>query len=145
MPAAPIKHLILNTYRQSGARFVFLVGTTLLVASCAQQVPLEGLDVASFAADGKACNGYRASLQGKVAQATQPLIGHDEKDVVKTLGSPDITELAGRSQKFFKYYLTPAPTCKGNASPAGQPDVLLVRFNSLNRVNEISIRTEVSQ
>lgn len=117
---------------------------SLVLTSCASKVPLDGMDAELFAADAKACNGYRSGIQGKAAAAAQPLLGHDEKDVIATLGNPEVKELAGRSQKFFRYFLTPGPTCKHDqgAGEAGPMLVLLVRFNSLNRVNEISIRTE---
>lgn len=125
--------------------FVFAVSMlSLVLTGCASKVPLDGMDAELFAADAKACNGYRSGIQGKAAAAAQPLLGHDEKDVIATLGNPEVKELAGRSQKFFRYYLTPGSTCKQDqgAREAGPMLVLLVRFNSLNRVNEISIRTE---
>lgn len=61
--------------------------------------------------------------------------GLSQKQIVALLGKPDRHELAPRSQKYYVYYIDPAPECAGGSE---EPFTLLIRFSALDRSTEIS-------
>lgn len=57
--------------------------------------------------------------------------------IVELLGRPDRNELYKRNQKFYYYYLTPAPECANyNANSSTR---LAIRFNAMGLAKEIMI------
>ena len=66
----------------------------------------------------------------------EKLLALDEKEVIKVLGRPDRNELFKRNQKFYYYFLQPAPECNlGNDNP----QKLVVRFNAMGLAKEVVI------
>lgn len=117
----------------------------VLGAGCSpSQKSLSGVDHELFKNDAFGCKGYRASVRQALNQQLADLKQLSEPEIKATLGKPDQTDLGGRSQKYFKYYLDAAPSCPNDSNSVrlSKPMVLLVRFNSLNRVSEASIGVE---
>lgn len=126
-------------------RLPALMVLVFLATSCADNVTLDGVDAARFAADKDGCSGYRAETIGTIEKAAQALVGKNQATVKATLGNPDVTDLGSRSQRYYVYHLTPALGCKGyqlgmDSVKTQFPKELTVRFNSLDRVSEVSIR-----
>ena len=57
--------------------------------------------------------------------------------IVKLLGRPDQNELSTRNQKFFYYFLEPAPAC-GTATDSLSAR-LSIRFNAVGLAKEVAI------
>ena len=58
-----------------------------------------------------------------------------QEEISATLGQPDRQELASRSQKYFVYYIDPAPVCTGDS--LATPLTLYIRFSAMNRASEV--------
>lgn len=95
------------------------------------QIPV---DLASFRRDSIGCQGLRAQLSYDTLNSLMG--GLDNDQVIALLGKPNRVDLRKRSQKFFVYFLEPGPQCAD--STPGVPRALLVRFNAVNVVSEIS-------
>ena len=74
-------------------------------------------------------------MKDALMQVDTVLKGLSQKQVQATLGKPDRHELAPRSQKYFVYYIDPAPEC---ADGNDKPFTLYIRFSALDRSTEIS-------
>lgn len=98
---------------------------------------LEGIDQDAWKADRNACTGNRAEMANAIEQQKDKLLALDEKQIITLLGPPDKNELYTRNQKFYSYYLTPAPAC-GDESP--DPKILEIRFNAMGLAKEINIQ-----
>jgi hypothetical protein len=57
--------------------------------------------------------------------------------IVKLLGKPDRNELFKRNQKFFLYFIDPAPECVPGDSAVVQK--LVIRFNAMGLAKEVAI------
>lgn len=113
--------------------FLLLAFTTFL-CSCASGVLLDGFDGATWKNDPNGCKGDRQKMAGIFQSQKELLMGLSESDLKEILGKPDKQELFVRSQKFFAYYIGPAPAC-----PGGQelPLILTIRFNAIGFTNEV--------
>ncbi len=111
-----------------------LIASTIVFCSCTSGVLLEGFDGDMWKNDPNGCQGDRQKMAGVFQSQKELLMGLSENDLKEILGSPDKQELFVRSQKFFAYYIGPAPTC-----PSGQelPLTLTIRFNALGFTNEV--------
>lgn len=122
----------------------YLLILMVIIGCSPKKAELAGINNESFKQDAFGCKGYRASVKNALNDQLLLLKQLTEPEIKATLGKPDQTDLGGRSQKYFKYYLDAAPSCKldSNAVRLSKPMVLLIRFNSLNRVSEASIGVE---
>jgi hypothetical protein len=111
---------------------------TIALCACNKVVELDGIDKLKFKQDTFGCNGYRANVKETLEKQLPELKQLSEGEIIDNLGMPDHKDLANRSQKYFKYYILGAPKCANG----GFSQVLLVRFNSLNRVSEANITVE---
>lgn len=109
----------------------------VLCFACSKPLPvLDGIDREEWAVDRNACGDTRASMREAIEREKEKLLGLDQIEVVKLLGKPDQHELSSRNEKFFYYFLDPAPTCeKGNSSPKK----LIVRFNAVGLAKEVLV------
>lgn len=110
--------------------FVFLV-------SCGKDLPtLNGIDAESWKSDKNGCEGKRFQMTNALRIEKDKLLALNEKELISVLGRPDRNELFKRNQKFFYYFLQPAPECKiGNEKPLK----LVVRFNAMGLAKEVVI------
>ncbi len=114
--------------------FLLLLSSLLLV-SCQTTVDIENFDEAAFRADPNGCLGARADMKESLFTADQYLKGLTQEEIWATLGKPDRQELATRSQKYYVYYVDPAPQCTGDST--NLPLTLFVRFSAMNRASEV--------
>jgi outer membrane protein assembly factor BamE (lipoprotein component of BamABCDE complex) len=87
--------------------------------------------------DRNACLSKRAPMAVSMNDQKEKLLGLNEKQLVKLLGRPDQNELYKRNQKFYSYYLTPAPECGTAIMPA---QILVIRFNAMGLANEVTLQ-----
>jgi outer membrane protein assembly factor BamE (lipoprotein component of BamABCDE complex) len=109
-----------------------------LCVGCNKPLPeLKGIDVPGWKNDANGCNNQRASMRTAIDREKEKLLGLDEVQTVKLLGSPDQEELYSRNQKFYYYFIDPAAQCAtGNDSTA---EKLVIRFNAVGLAKEVSI------
>jgi hypothetical protein len=97
---------------------------------------LDGIDAAVWKDDKNGCDGKRFPMLAAIKTEKEKLLALDEGQVISVLGRPDRNELFKRNQKFFHYFLEPAPECKiGNTNPLK----LVVRFNAMGLAKEVAI------
>lgn len=65
--------------------------------------------------------------------------GLDQEEIKELLGKPDKNELYKRSQKFFVYYLSPAPSCTHGNTSEQQEIYLSIRFNATGLAKEVLV------
>lgn len=105
--------------------------------SCGKELPaLEGIDQNAFKDDHNGCSGKRATMIDAVRKEKEKLLSLDELALVKVLGKPDRNELFKRNQKFYYYFLEPAPECKSGNAIALK---LVVRFNAMGLAKEVVV------
>ncbi|WKN44614.1 hypothetical protein [Tunicatimonas pelagia] len=111
----------------------------ILLASYCKPTPkdIPGFDETLFRADQMGCQGERAQMREIITQIDTALKGMSQKQIQATLGKPDRHELAPRSQKYFVYYIDPAPECPNGAE---NPFTMLIRFSALDRSTEVSFQ-----
>ena len=64
------------------------------------------------------------------------LLALNERQVMKLLGKPDQNELYKRNQKFFSYFISPAPGCEASSESS---KILVIRFNAMGLAKEVSV------
>lgn len=109
----------------------------LVIFGCGKPLPiLEAVDLSVWQGDHNGCGGRRVSMQEAIQEQKDKLLALNEKQVVKLLGKPDQNELYKRNQKFYTYFISPAPSCE----TAGIETLrLVVRFNAMGLAKEVSI------
>lgn len=115
--------------------FLLFVALLSVVSSCREAVDIPDFDEAAFRADPDGCRGIRQAMKDTLLAADTHFKGLTQEEIYATLGKPDRQELAARSQKYFVYYVDPAPTCQGDST--GSPLTLFVRFSAMNRATEV--------
>lgn len=114
---------------------LFLPTLLALFVGCHTAVDIENFDEAAFRSDPNGCTGARAGMKESLFATDQHLKGLTQEEIWATLGKPDRQELATRSQKYYVYYVEPAPECSGDSTHA--PLTLFVRFSAMNRASEV--------
>lgn len=119
-------------------RHSIIIATFLILCSCGNDhTTLGTIDLVQWKSDRNACGGLRTRSVEELQQHKNELLGLSESEVIALLGKPDQNELYKRNQKFYYYFLEPAPSC---ASAAGNPKRLMVRFNAVGLAKEVSIQ-----
>jgi hypothetical protein len=117
--------------------FSFLL-TCFIVFSCGKNLPeLKGIDKPLWVADKNACSGKRSTMMSFIKREKEKLLSLNEMQVVDLLGRPDQNELSKRNQKFYYYFLQPAPDCMPKADSSSSK--LVIRFNAMGLAKEVSI------
>lgn len=94
------------------------------------------MDLQRWQQDKNACNDQRVAMRDAIDREKEKLMGLKQMQVVALLGHPDQNELYSRNQKFFYYFIDPAPACRAGDSTAAK---LVLRFNAVGLVNEVAI------
>jgi hypothetical protein len=106
--------------------------------SCDKPLPtLEGIDLEKWREDKNACQHMRPSMREAIERQREKFLSLDQMQVVKLLGKPDQNELYSRNQKFFYYFIEPAPTCGVATDSAALK--LVIRFNAVGLAKEVSV------
>ena len=109
----------------------------IILCSCGKPLPeLAGFNKALWIKDKNACMGNRTDMLASLQEEKDKLLALTEMQVVEVLGKPDQHELYKRNQKFYHYFLTPAPSCKISDTPSR---ILTLRFNAMGLVKEVSL------
>ncbi len=120
----------MTSFRSLFIVLVFCVG-------CDKPLPtLDGIDSGQWADDKNACGSARAAMHDAIDQEKEKLLGLDQMQIVSLLGKPDQNELSRRNQKFFYYFLDPAPAC---GTPDSAATRLVIRFNAVGLAKEVLI------
>jgi hypothetical protein len=115
----------------------FLIFMVMSVA-CEKPLPtLEGIDLERWQQDKNACNNERGSMRQAIDHEKEKLLSLKQMQIVELLGRPDQNELYSRNQKFFYYFLEPAPACAGDNDSTAER--LVIRFNAMGLAKEVSV------
>jgi outer membrane protein assembly factor BamE (lipoprotein component of BamABCDE complex) len=121
------------------ARFcVYTLVLIIALSGCGNPLPeLTDIDLAQWEKDKNACGTYRKDNIEKFLAQKEKLLALKEMQIVELIGRPDRNELYKRNQKFFYYYLKPAPECANyNAADHSR---LAIRFNAMGLAKEIMV------
>lgn len=116
-----------------------LVIFVLTLTTYACSTPLikeEDFSAKEWKQDPKGCKNERKALFKKLEAQKALLIGETENSIRKFLGKPDEMSLSKRHQKFYVYYITEGSQCTPEKTLNGEK--VMLRFNSLNQLNEVS-------
>lgn len=110
----------------------------LILSGCGRELPtLNNLDLEQWEKDKNACGSYRTENLAAIQSQKEKLLALKEMQIVNLIGRPDRNELYKRNQKFFYYYLKPAPECANYDSE--NTARLAIRFNAMGLAKEIMI------
>jgi len=113
-------------------------GILVFCCGCDKPLPtLDGIDLARWQQDKNACNNQRVSMREAMDLEKEKLLALDQMQIVKLLGRPDQNELYSRNQKFFYYFMEPAPSCRDAVDSSAQK--LVIRFNAMGLAKEVSV------
>lgn len=117
-------------------RLSLLLSVLLFCISCTKSAPeLGDFDPKIWKDDPKGCKGEREQYSDPIFVQRHMLKGLSEIDIVSVLGKPDKNDLSEHHEKFYSYYITPAPECNG----ATGFEILEVRFNATGVSKEVTI------
>lgn len=110
----------------------------VIISGCGKEIPtLDGLDLEQWRKDKNACGTYRMETLTHLQSQKEKLLALKEMQIIDLLGRPDRNELYKRNQKFYYYYLKPAPECANyNADNSAR---LAIRFNAMGLAKEVMI------
>lgn len=109
----------------------------MVLFGCTKPLPLlEGVDQAVWKEDKNACTGKRWAMVTQLEKQKDKLLALSEDDIVAVLGKPDQNELYKRNQKFFYYFVQPAPSCQHDTVSAKR---LAIRFNAMGLAKEVAV------
>jgi hypothetical protein len=108
----------------------------IFVLTSCDKSQVNGFDSQAWKSDKDGCNGVRVNQIEFIDNNKEAFQNLHPREITKILGQADRQELFERSQRVFKYYYQPSDKCEEGNKQAG---FLQVRFNALNRSNEIII------
>jgi hypothetical protein len=109
-----------------------------LCAACNKPLPaLDGVDTKKWQGDKNGCGGIRITMRTSIDREKEKLLGLDQMQIVDILGRPDRNELSTRNQKFFHYFIDPAPSCP--TATDSLTEKLVIRFNAVGLAKEVAI------
>jgi hypothetical protein len=109
-----------------------------IVVSCGQKIPdLENFDRETWTTDKNACSNKRSAISQPLLDQKAKLLSLNEMQIVELLGKPDRNELYKRNQKFYYYFIQPAPECENEKGSDSKK--LTIRFTAMGVANEITI------
>ncbi|MCH7515146.1 MAG: hypothetical protein IH947_14570 [Bacteroidetes bacterium] len=118
---------------------IFFIVFVLLnaITGCGADIEIEDFSREIWKSDRNGCDGRRAGEIEALLGAKNILLGKSEHEILSLLGRPDKNELYRRSQKFFIYYIDPAPACTGNLHEESKTKYLSIRINAIGNISEI--------
>lgn len=115
----------------------------LILSNCKSNTALEGFDNNGWRNDPMGCENKRAAQMDVFLKVAKPHLLEKslrEMEVRQLLGKADAIEIAERGMKFYKYYVDKGRQCEGDTS-GRQGRYIQIRFNALNKVNEVALIT----
>ncbi len=117
---------------------IFSLILLVILSACGRELPmLDNLDLEQWEKDKNACGTYRNDNIETLLAQKEKLLALKEMQIVNLIGRPDRNELYKRNQKFFYYYLKPAPECSNYK--ADNTTRLAIRFNAMGLAKEIMV------
>lgn len=108
-----------------------------IVLGCGKSLPeLEDMNLTAWQEDKNGCQNKRASMSESIRSQKDKLLALTEHQVIELLGKPDQNELYSRNQKFYSYFLSPAPACDPQIASS---KALIIRFNAMGLAKEVNI------
>ena len=107
------------------------------LSGCSEEIQVAGFEVQKWKDDPNGCNGSREKNLTVLLAGQAQLIGRSEMEIKTFLGKPDMQDLRTRGMKFFEYGVKGGNLC--NPQSLNQPEILRIRFDALDRVNEVAI------
>lgn len=118
-------------------RSSFILAGILLVG-CGKPPPtLQNFDSDKWKADKNGCAGERKQFYTSLTTQRSTLLGFEELQLIELLGRPDQNELSKRNQKFYFYFIDPAPVCGEKTDSLAKK--LTIRFNAMGISKEVLI------
>jgi hypothetical protein len=118
-------------------KFIVLVLLLGGFYSCSEKIEMPGFDAQKWKEDRDGCKGEREKLLSSLLKDQKKMIGHDLVEVKDFLGKPEANDLGNRGQKYFDYTVSGGKNCP--IEKTGDPEILRVRFDALDRVTEVSV------
>ncbi|MEN7549219.1 hypothetical protein AAG747_14945 [Rapidithrix thailandica] len=113
------------------------------MGACSGKVNADWFEETLWKNDKNGCKNDRLELLDQILRLKDQLIGLDDKELRKVLGKPDRIDLMKRNQKFYVYFVEAGKQCAEGQNKEAKK--VLVRFSSLNLVNEISIDYSIKE
>lgn len=107
------------------------------LAGCKDEIRIPNFEAEKWKDDANGCKGERQKQLVFLMAAQNQLISRSEVEIKALLGKPDAHDLRPRGQKFFEYAIKGGVLCEPPS--AGQPEILRIRFDALDRVSEVSV------
>lgn len=109
------------------------------LASCGSKKQIEGFDSEKWIGDKMACNNIRSTMRKDLLRIKYKLRGLNTDEIEDVLGKPDAQELYRRNQKYYIYYVDPAPECDNYD---GVSTKIYIRLTAVGIAHEITFRQE---
>ncbi len=116
-----------------------LLFITLCLASCKETPILENFNSPAWKSDHLGCKGQRHKEMPSLTIQKEKLKRLGQNQIMALLGRPDLQELAPRNQRTYVYYYKQGHQCEGGKINIKQDVILRIRFDALDRVNEITL------
>ena len=113
-----------------------------LATACTKQPKLEGLNLEKWSADRGGCNGERTRNIEKLKSLKQEIKGVSSNDLDDYLGTPDVQQLADRSQKYYIYFLEKGVHCE-DLKLHSDAQSMSVRFSAMGMATEVTFQRGV--
>jgi hypothetical protein len=113
-----------------------------LATACTKQPKLESLNLEKWSADRGGCNGERTRSIEKLKSLKQEIKGVSSNDLDDYLGTPDIQQLADRSQKYYIYFLEKGVHCE-DLKLHSDARSMSVRFSAMGMATEVTFQRGV--
>lgn len=120
--------------------FVWSIILLGMMSSCGSSPELKGFDAQIWKQDKKGCQHQRIQLIDTLLAQKDQLLHLTPNATIRYLGNPDEQELYEHRQRFFKYFIDPAPSCSAQDS---LHRFLQIRYDALDKSSEIVVQQEV--
>lgn len=108
---------------------------TVSLTSCGSDVSIPDFDNKIWKNDKSGCKSERVKQIDNLFNHRHLLKGVSEDNMIGFLGMPDQQDLQTRGQKMYKYWISGSTKCP----KTGTGKKLVIRFNAINKANEVFI------
>lgn len=113
-----------------------------LATACTKQPKLESLNLEKWSTDRGGCNGERTRSIEQLKSLKEEIKGVSSNDLDDYLGTPDIQQLADRSQKYYIYFLEKGAHCE-DLKLRSNAQSMSVRFSAMGMATEVTFQRGV--
>jgi hypothetical protein len=116
---------------------------TLAIFSCQSSVQIPNFETQDWKSDAQGCQNLRSKLVQSLYAHKDKLMDLEELELRQLLGTPNQTQLIERQQKQYIYFVSPSSKLCQQEATTNQIDVLQIRLNAIQRVNEVVLTKQV--